>query len=82
MCLLFKSNGELLLLGFGHATDLIIISYANRAARFISAYGQGLSGPEAAWANRKYHGHRTLPPEMATKLKKHEKNYGTQTNKV
>ena len=32
-------------------------SYANRAARFISAYGQGLSGPEAAWANRKYHSH-------------------------
>ena len=29
-------------------------SYANRDACFISAYGQGLSGPEAAWANRKY----------------------------
>ena len=51
MCLLFKSNGELLLVGFGHATDLIIISYANHATWFISAYGQGLSGPEAAWAN-------------------------------
>ena len=53
-----------------HGFILSPISYANRAARFISAYGQGLSGPEAAWANRKYHGHRTLPPEMATKLKK------------
>lgn len=50
-------------------SDLILISYANRAARFISAYGQGLSGSEATWANRKYHGHRTLPPELATKLK-------------
>ena len=49
---------------------LSIISYANRAARFISAYGRGLSGPEAAWANRKYHGRRTFPPELATKLKK------------
>ena len=29
-------------------------SYANWAARFISAYGQGLSGLEAAWANQKY----------------------------
>ena len=82
MCLLFKSNSELLL-RFGHATDLIIISYADCAAWFISAYGQGLSGPEAAWANQKYHGHQTLPPEMATKLKKeHDKKYGTQTNKV
>jgi len=60
-----------------------LISYANRAARFISAYDQGLSGPEAAWANRKYHGHRTLPPEMATKVKnEHEKRYGAQANNV
>jgi hypothetical protein len=63
--------------------NLIWVSYANRAARFISAYGQDLTGPEAAWANRKYHGHRTLPPEMASKLKKeHEKKYGIQTNNL
>ena len=55
----------------------------NHAARFISAYDQGLSGPEAAWANQKYHGHRILPPEMATKLKNdHEKRYGAQANNV
>jgi len=60
-----------------------LISYANRAARFISAYGQGLTGPEAAWANRKYHGHRTLPPDMALKLKKeHERKYGGEENNV
>jgi hypothetical protein len=47
-----------------------LISYANRAARFISSYGQGLTGPEAAWANRKYHDHRTLPPEMSKKSTK------------
>jgi hypothetical protein len=48
------------------------------AARFISAYAQSLTGPEGAWANRKYHGHRTLPPDMALKLKKeHEKKYST-----
>lgn len=40
--------------------------FANRSARFIDSYAQGLSGAEAAWANRRYHGHRTLPPEMAT----------------
>jgi hypothetical protein len=37
--------------------------FANRSARFISAYQEGLSGAQAAWANKKYHGHRTLPPE-------------------
>ncbi|KAF5310155.1 hypothetical protein D9619_010553 [Psilocybe cf. subviscida] len=36
--------------------------YANRSARFIAAYDLGLSGAEAAWVNKKYHGHRTLPP--------------------
>ncbi|TFK18795.1 hypothetical protein FA15DRAFT_602691, partial [Coprinopsis marcescibilis] len=36
---------------------------------FINAYAQGLTGPEAAWANKKYHGHRTLPPELVRKLK-------------
>jgi hypothetical protein len=49
--------------------------YANRAARFISAYSQGLSGPEAAWANKKYHGHRTLPPSIAAELKESYKRY-------
>ena len=53
-----------------------LISYANLAAHFISAYNQGLTGPEAAWANHKYHGHHTLPPGMALKQKmEHEKKY-------
>ena len=43
--------------------------YANRSARFISAYTQGLSGADAAWANKKYHGHHTLPPDMAKAAK-------------
>jgi hypothetical protein len=30
-------------------------------ARFIDAYQKGLTGAKAGWANRKYHGHRTLP---------------------
>ena len=44
--------------------------YANHSARFIDSYAQGLSGPEAAWANKKYHGHRTLPPKMVASVKK------------
>jgi hypothetical protein len=47
-----------------------LLRYANCAARFIDSYAQGLSGPEAAWANKKYHGHHTLPPDMAASLKK------------
>ena len=82
-CHLSKYNGELLVLGDGNLYLAHLISYANRAARFISAYDQSLSGPEAAWANRKYHGHRTLPPDMATKLKtEHEEKYGMQGNNV
>jgi hypothetical protein len=75
-----RFSGELHFLGLGLKLPILsIISYANRAARFISAYGQGLTGPEAAWANRKYHGHRTLPPDMALKLKtEHEKKYSDQ----
>jgi hypothetical protein len=29
-----------------------------------------LSGAQAAWANKKYHGHRTLPPDMVAQVKK------------
>jgi hypothetical protein len=41
-----------------------IYRYANHSAQFIHAYGEGLTGAQAAWANRKYHSHRTLPPDM------------------
>ncbi|KAH8979874.1 hypothetical protein EDB92DRAFT_1806151, partial [Lactarius akahatsu] len=46
-----------------------IYSYANCSARFIHAYGEGLTGAQAVWANRKYHGHRTLPPDMIKEIK-------------
>ena len=48
---------------------LIFHRYANRAARFVNAYDQGLSGAQAAWANRKYHSHRTLPPDIIKEVK-------------
>ena len=90
MCRMFRFSGELLFLGLGLELPFLIthliyhlISYANRAARFISAYNQVLSGPVAAWANHKYHGHRTLPPDMALKLKmEHEKKYSGQESNV
>ena len=30
----------------------------------MDAYRNGLSGAQAAWANQKYHGHRSLPPAI------------------
>jgi len=35
---------------------------------FIDGYQKGLTGAEAAWANCKYHGHHTLPPDIHCSL--------------
>jgi hypothetical protein len=35
---------------------------------FIDAYRKGLDGPQAVWANRKYHGHRVLPNNIMETL--------------
>jgi hypothetical protein len=48
--------------------------YANRSARFISGYDQGLSGAEMAWVNKRYHGHRTLPPIMLAHVRQAQIN--------
>ncbi|KAG6876826.1 hypothetical protein C0992_011631 [Termitomyces sp. T32_za158] len=47
---------------------LQIQRYANCVAQFISAYQLGLSGAEAVWASKKYHGHYTLPPTMLAEV--------------
>lgn len=59
---------ELPFLEFASA-DTLLIRYANRSARFISAYLQGLNGPKAVWANWKYHGYRILPASIIAELK-------------
>ena len=46
-----------------------VCRFADRSARFISAYRQGLSGAQAIWANQRYHGHRVLPPDMVSFVK-------------
>ena len=33
------------------------------------AYEEGLTGAQAVWANRKYHGHHTLPSDMIKEVK-------------
>ncbi|KAJ7907910.1 hypothetical protein B0H13DRAFT_1617975, partial [Mycena leptocephala] len=39
-----------------------------RAHRFADAYHHGLDGAQAAWAARKYKGHRILPPEFLKEM--------------
>jgi hypothetical protein len=39
-----------------------------RAHRFADAYRHGLDGAQAAWAARKYKGHRILPPEFLKEM--------------
>ncbi|KAJ7815785.1 hypothetical protein B0H14DRAFT_2846315 [Mycena olivaceomarginata] len=38
--------------------------FAVRSSRFADAYFHGLDGADAAWANKKYRGHRALPPRF------------------
>ncbi|KAG1789454.1 uncharacterized protein HD556DRAFT_1447068 [Suillus plorans] len=47
---------------------LQIRRYANRSARFMDAYTKGLTGPQAVWATRKYHGHRVVPNSILEAL--------------
>ncbi|KAJ7091617.1 hypothetical protein C8R44DRAFT_550828, partial [Mycena epipterygia] len=49
--------------------QLQILRYANRAARFISAYVQGLTGADLVWITKPYRGHRILPPSMVAEIK-------------
>ena len=66
----FKFDGECCpFLWFPFPLSYCPSGYANRSARFISAYHAGLSGSQAAWANRKYHGHRTLPPDIIAEVR-------------
>ncbi|KAJ7573592.1 hypothetical protein C8J56DRAFT_804348, partial [Mycena floridula] len=44
--------------------------FATRSSRFADGYFNGLTGTQAAWANKKYRGHRTLPPSWKDDLAK------------
>ncbi|KIY61088.1 hypothetical protein CYLTODRAFT_363327 [Cylindrobasidium torrendii FP15055 ss-10] len=53
-----KVNAERALSEIPH---ICIKRFFNRMWRFVSAYQQGMSGPMAAWAQKKYRGHRVIP---------------------
>ncbi|KAM6489428.1 hypothetical protein JOM56_015145, partial [Amanita muscaria] len=38
--------------------------YSYRAQRFMNLYHEGLSGKDAAWACKKYKGHRVIPKAL------------------
>jgi hypothetical protein len=44
--------------------------FANRSSRFMDAYSRGLNGRQAAWAARKYRGHRVLPATIMDELER------------
>ncbi|KXN85778.1 hypothetical protein AN958_10848 [Leucoagaricus sp. SymC.cos] len=46
----------------------IMRRFSIRALRFTDAYSKELSGRQAAWAIRKYRGHRTLPESILCQL--------------
>jgi hypothetical protein len=48
-------------------------SFATRARRFIDAYAKGLQGKGAAWAAKKYRGHRVLPESILAEFDEVEK---------
>jgi hypothetical protein len=52
----------------GENGGVLVSRYANQAAHFISAYSQGLSGPQAVWANWWYHSHHTLLPDLVAEV--------------
>ncbi|EPQ50851.1 hypothetical protein GLOTRDRAFT_108476 [Gloeophyllum trabeum ATCC 11539] len=44
--------------------------FSTRAFRFMDAYCKGLSGKQAAWASKKYRGHRVLPNSILQELER------------
>jgi hypothetical protein len=47
--------------------------FAVWSSRFADAYFCGLDGADATLANKKYRGHRTLPPHYLDDLRKYRK---------
>ncbi|KAG8730978.1 hypothetical protein FRC10_002149 [Ceratobasidium sp. 414] len=42
--------------------------FFNKSQRYTDAYQHGLTGQEAAWANKKYRSHRMLPPNIREEI--------------
>ncbi|KAG0693813.1 hypothetical protein DFH29DRAFT_815965 [Suillus ampliporus] len=53
-----------------HFPRLTSLSASHRSRRFMDAYKKGLTGKQAAWASKKYRGHRVLPHTILAELEK------------
>ncbi|CAE6475038.1 unnamed protein product [Rhizoctonia solani] len=76
----FKGIAQIL-----HSVPLVSIRrFWNRALRFVDAYRQGLDGAWAAWAAKKYRGHRVLPQDILKEVEAEilrQQGEGSQTHK-
>jgi hypothetical protein len=46
----------------------LYFSFARCSLRFMDCYRRGLTPKQTIWANKKYHGHRTLPESIVRDL--------------
>ncbi|KAJ7192309.1 hypothetical protein GGX14DRAFT_537754 [Mycena pura] len=58
--------------GLYDAAKKLLADFANRCLKFADAYSKGLNGRQAAWAARKYRGHRVLPESILRELEEAE----------
>ena len=59
-----------LLASLGMVSLVLMRKYACHAQRFMHAYHDGLDGKDAAWACKKYRGHRVIPSFLLADLDK------------
>ena len=51
-------------------SKLLFGRFATHSLRFMHAYCLGLNGTQAAWAAKKYRGHRTIPDDILAQFDK------------
>ncbi|KAG1835984.1 hypothetical protein DFJ58DRAFT_192264 [Suillus subalutaceus] len=51
-----------------NSPDLDWLRFSTRSLRFMDAYRKGLDGKQAAWASKRYRGHRVLPEAIMAEL--------------
>ncbi|KAG2361508.1 hypothetical protein BDR07DRAFT_1286955, partial [Suillus spraguei] len=54
--------------------------FSIRSLRFMDAYRKGLDGKQAAWASKKFRGHRVLPETIMKDLV--EADLGLQVDRI
>ncbi|KIL64795.1 hypothetical protein M378DRAFT_77746, partial [Amanita muscaria Koide BX008] len=46
--------------------------YSCHSCRFMDAYRRGLNARQAAWAGKRYRGHRVLPNTIMEEIESHQ----------